>query len=44
MSTATTPREFRTARVDDLPSDLPEFDVDTVRYPRAAIMAEVRRL
>ena len=43
MSIATTASARATA-APELPDDLPEFVVETVRYPRAAIMPEVRRL
>ena len=43
MSIAPTANARATA-APELPDDLPEFVVETVRYPRAAIMPEVRRL
>ena len=44
MSIATTKADPPAAESPELPNDLPEFDVELVRYPRAALMPEVRRL
>ncbi|MBX9791510.1 MAG: fatty acid desaturase family protein [Pirellulales bacterium] len=40
----TTTADATSTHDPELPSDLPEFVVATTRYPRAAIMPEVRRL